>query len=424
MKRPYAARWRLGLALAPVLLVAACGGSSSGPASQPGYDPTHADFAQVRSLLASRAAAVLHHDEAGFLATVDDRDPALVREQRTLFENMSQLRVASLAYAMDPSVELEPGPVRGAGPVFRPQVYEFLQIAGTMQHPVSNALQLTFVRDGRRWLVGAETAASDNDAFDAAQERPWFGKPIAATRLDDLTVLDDRGQRDALRPLAAAIHADIVFDAHQLGIQPSYQLLVDATSNGNATTFSNLSTEQAGAVEFALDEVHRHDPESFQALAGHAIKLNPQHAGAYAADTGLLRHELTHFLLHEYTGDNPKWLVEGIANWMEYYPDAYSERSVVPAFYHRLMSADRELPSIGLFNVDPDVNYEIAQAAVAWLVGHYGMPKLLALMKAYQTHYQGVDVDALTPQMLRLVYGVTERQVVAGAFGLLATYQH
>jgi hypothetical protein len=35
-----------------------------------------------------------------------------------------------------------------------------------------------------------------------------------------------------------------------------------------------------------------------------------------------------------------------------------------------------------------------------------------------------VDVDALTPQMLREVYGITQRQVVSGAFGLLAGYQH
>jgi hypothetical protein len=88
------------------------------------------------------------------------------------------------------------------------------------------------------------------------------------------------------------------------------------------------------------------------------------------------------------------------------------------------MSADRELPIIGLFDDDPDVNYPISEAAVTWLVSHYGMPRLLDLMRAYQTHYQGADIDALTPRMLRLVYGIDEKQVVRGAFALVAAYGH
>ncbi len=413
------------------LLLAGCGGGSSGAtADLPGqshhasYSATHHDFAEVKALLARRAHAVLHDDESAFLATVDPRSPALVRQQRILFENLTQLRVSSLSYVMDPSVQLVPAAVAGDGPSFRPEVFEYLQIAGTMDHPVSNELEVTFVEDGHHWLLGSETTAHDNDAFDAAQERPWFGVATEVERLGPLTVVVDRSDRRSLAPLAQEIHADILFDAGQLGIPPSYRLLVDATSNGNATTFSSLSTEQAGAVTFALTEADPHDTRSFEAVAGHAIKINPHEAGSYAANTGLLRHELTHFLLHSYTGVNPKWLVEGLANWMQYYPDAFAEQSVTPALYHRLVSAPRELPTIGLFNTDPDVNYQIAQAAVAWLVAQYGMPKLVELMKAYRAHYRDVDTDALTPRMLRLVYGIDEHQVVDGAFGLLAQYQH
>jgi hypothetical protein len=61
---------------------------------------------------------------------------------------------------------------------------------------------------------------------------------------------------------------------------------------------------------------------------------------------------------------------------------------------------------------------------VTWLVDHYGVAKVLTLMKAYRDDYAGADVDALTPRLLRQVFGVTEQQVVDGAFGLLASYQH
>jgi Peptidase of plants and bacteria len=337
---------------------------------------------------------------------------------------VSQLSISSLRYVMDPTVQLVPAAVPDGEPAFRPQVFEYLQITGTTQHPVSNALEQTFVEHDHRWLVGAETTSKDNESFDSAQERPWFGVPIVAERRGAMTVLVDQARRSTLGPLTTAIHDHILFDSERLGVPPSFEILVDATSNGNATTFSSLSKEQAAAVTFPLFEADPKDTSSFRALAGHAIKINPHEAGSYAGDTGLLRHELTHFLLHEYNSTSPKWLVEGIATYLQYYPDVFSSQRVTPGFYHRLMSADRELPTVGLFNDDPDVNYQIAQAATAWLVSHYGMPKLLELMRAYRSQNEGVDTDALTPRMLRLVDGVSEQQVVAGAFALLASYQH
>ena len=422
------------MALAGALLLAACGThSSSAQPELPGqgsatsakkYDPIRRDFAAMHSLLAHRAHAVLHDDEAAFLATVDDRDSDLVAQQRTLFRNMAQLSVSSLQYVMDPSVLLVPAPVEGDGPTLRPEVFEFLQIADTLQHPVTNALEETFVKRGGHWLLGAETASDDNEAFDAPQERPWYGVPIVARRLGPMTVLVDREHASTLDPLTTAIHDHIRFDAEKLGVPASYRILVDATSNGNPTVFNANSREQAAAVTFGLGEADPKDPTRFKALAGMAIKINPHEAGSYAEDAGLLRHELTHFLLRDYGSSSPKWLAEGIATWIQYYPDSFSTSQVTDDLYRRLMAADRRLPVLGLFNDDPQVNYEIAQAATAWLVDHYGMPKLIALMQAYQDHYAGVDTDSLTPQMLRQVYGITEPMVVAGAFALLKELNH
>jgi hypothetical protein len=422
-------------ALAGALVLAACGSHSSSSARPdlPGqattrspqkYEPTRRDFAAIRTLLDHRARAVLHDDESAFLATVDQRDHDLVAQQRTLFQNMAQLSVSSLSYTMDPSALLVPAAVEGDGPSVRPEIFEFLQIAGTLQHPVTNALEETFVKRGHRWLLGAETTPDDNEAFDSAQERPWYGVPIVARRLGPMTVLVDRDRAPTLDPLTTAIHDHIRFDADTLGVPASYRILVDATSNGNPTVFSSTSTEQAAAVTFGLGEADREDPTRFKALAGMAIKINPHEAGSYADDAGLLRHELTHFLLRTYSGSSPKWLVEGVATWIQYYPDSFATTQVTDDVYRRLQAADRRLPVLGLFNDDPQVNYDIAQAAVTWLVEHYGMPKLLALMRAYRQNYAGVDTDSLTPRMLRQVYGIGEPAVVAGAFGLLDQLQH
>ena len=45
-------------------------------------------------------------------------------------------------------------------------------------------------------------------------------------------------------------------------------------------------------------------------------------------------------------------------------------------------------------------------------------------MRAYRAQYADADVDALTPKLLRQVYGVTPGEVTAGAWGLLAQFAH
>jgi hypothetical protein len=52
------------------------------------------------------------------------------------------------------------------------------------------------------------------------------------------------------------------------------------------------------------------------------------------------------------------------------------------------------------------------------------MPRLIELMRAYRDQYRDVNVDALTSRLLRQVYGVSQQQVVSGAFQLIATLRH
>jgi hypothetical protein len=419
------------------LLLAGCGGSSDSTAplsprsSSPSdtsttgtsFQPTPADFRAIRGLLARQAHALVGHDQSAYLATVDPSQPDLVSQQTTFFQNVAQLQVSHLSYGIDTSAALVPADIPGDDPVLHPAVVEHLQLSGTLAAPVSNPVDETFVKRDGHWLLGAESQASDRTAFDAPQERPWFGVPIVARRVGPLTVLVDRSQASSLGSLSSAIRDDIAYDARLLGVAPTYRVLVDATTNGLSYDFSSLSIEEAAAVTFG---VTASDPlgDRVTGLAGIAIKVNPKLVDQVVVDAGILRHELTHYLLRQYSGSSPKWLAEGVAAWVQFYPDDFSTYAVPAALYARLLHADRALPIIGLFNEDPSVNYPISQAAVAWLVSHYGVAKLRELMDAYHSDYAGADVDALTPQLLRRVYGVTEGQVVTGAFDLVASFQH
>jgi hypothetical protein len=419
------------------LTLAACGGSepaatpasaapspSASAASSHGrFQPTPADFAEVKALLARQARALLHQDRAAFLATVDPEQPALLRQQRTLYDNITQLPLASLGYGVDTSAALVPADVPGDDPLLHPAVVEHLKLAGTFDRPVSNAVDATFVRRDGHWLLGSESEAKEADHFDTPQERPWFGVPIVAQHVGPMTVLVDRSQADNLAGLTTAVQDDIAYDAQLLGVPASSKILVDATTNGLGLNFSSLSQEEAAAVTFGVTSTDALGQES-TGLAGHVIKVNPHTVDQVVNDEGIMRHELTHYLLESYNGYLPKWLSEGVAAWVQYYPDDFSRWQVPADLYGRLMRADHTLPILGLFNEDPSLNYPISQAAVSWLVAHYGVAELLDLMRAYRAHYTDANVDALTPRLLRQVYGVTPAEVTDGAWGLLAQYAH
>jgi len=421
------------LALALGLGLSACAGSRSQPSTTPSappsssptgsaFEPTAEDFRAIHALLARQARAVRTHDEKAFLTGVDPEQPALVAKEKVLYGNLTQLDLSHLSYGVDPSA-LVPQAVPGGDPVLRPGVTEHLQISDTLIAPVSNPVDMTFVRRDGHWLVGAVSQPEQSGHFDSPQERPWYGVPVVARRDGPLTMIVDRSAADSLGRLTTAIRDDIAYDARLLGVQPSYRVLVDATTNGLAFDFSAVSTEEAAAVTFGLTAT---DPrgDRVTGLAGTAIKINPTMVDRVVQDPGVVRHELTHYLLRAYSGSSPKWLAEGVATWVQYHPDRFDQLEVPAALYDRIRRAGRSLPTIGLFNTDPSVNYPISQAAVTWLVQRGGVARLLDLMRAYRAHYQGVNVDALTPRLLHQVYGVSEAQVVQGAFGLLAQLRH
>ena len=248
-----------------------------------------------------------------------------------------------------------PAHVPGDDPVLHPAVVEHLALNGTFDRPVSNAVDETFVRRARPLAARPRRARpKEADHFDTPQERPWYGVPIVARQVGPMTVLVDRTQAASLSGLTTAIQDDITYDAHLLGVPASSKILVDATTNGLSLNFSSLSQEEAAAVTFGVsstDGLGEHDT----GLAGMVIKVNPHTVDQVVNDEGIMRHELTHYLLNQYNGALPKWLSEGVATWVQYYPDDFARWRIPADLYARLMQADHRLPIIGLFDEDPSL---------------------------------------------------------------------
>ncbi len=410
-----------GGAPAPGTTASPMPGASSG--ARPAYQAGEADRRAVDALLARRAQAVRLRDEARFLATVDDRDPRLVAQQRTLFANLARLRLARYDYETTGD-QLLPDAVRRAvpgDPVVRFQTVEHVQVADVMTGAVGNVVRMTYVRRDGRWLVGQETAP-EPVAGDEGQLRPWFGEPLAVADRGSLVVLTDADDTGLADDLADIVEDAVTADAALLQVVPDRRVLVDATDNGPTVRLDTIGEQEAAAIYtgvFDLDEQGRRTT-----LSGGTIRINPDlTADELTADPGLLRHEVVHLLLRRYAGVLPMWLSEGVAEYARWYPLTTRDLRVTPELWERTQAAPRRLPSAGLFPLDPAVNYLVAQAAAQHLLARGGPTALRSLMEGYRSGVAtgtGTDDSDLTDRLLADVYDTTEAEVVAGAWQALA----
>lgn len=408
------------LAAALLGVLAGCGGTATAPAPSPSASPqpsgpapysvTRRDFGAVRRLMATEATDLLHHDRAGFMATVDR---SFDGRARTFYDNLTSLGVSRLSYAIGED-GVTPAPVPGDDPTFAPEMAEHLQIGGLMSAPVGNIVDATFVRRGGRWLLAAETVdhSTSAEAYSRPQWRPWYGSPISAARHGDVMALTDRGSRVPPARLAAAFAADEARDARILGVSGDVPVIVDATENGSGMVLNTLTKERAGASEMPLYAT-RGSAGAGTALAGHTIEANPKDVGQLLHDTVTDRHEVTHLLLHSY-GGVPTWLSEGIAEYVAGYPGPITFNDVDAGFAH-LRHLPHVIPNSGVFGLHGASDYAIAHQAVRWLVQTYGMPRFIALLKACGRDWHG-SADLGTPKALRQTYGITMGQVTAGAW--------
>ncbi len=261
---------------------AAASSSATAGAEDEHFQPTDDDRQQIRALLKARGTALQDGDRAAFLATIDTQDAAFVRQQETLFANLEALPVESVRYSVDDGAGYPTAKVKGDDPLFRPAVLEQVRL-DVDAAPVTNTLENTFVRRDGTWLLGAESVPGKYRDDREPQSRPWAGTvPIEVAHSGGLVIVVDGRLRGEAQGLADQLVEDIDFDAQALGIAPSYDVLVDATTVGETHAMSTVGDTDAAAVTFPVTYFDNADNAR---LAGIRIKVNPETAGATIADT-------------------------------------------------------------------------------------------------------------------------------------------
>ena len=381
----------LGAVLAVQLTVAAGvaagfpgghGGSAPAPAAPAGsvavrlrpapQEPVGSRDAAVRSLLAARGTAVLHHDRAAFLATVDPRAGAFLRRQAALLDALAPVPLASWSYELDAGQ-------RPVGARWAADVTLRYRLAGFDRVPALRRQHLTFVERGGRPYV-----ASDEDPGHRADRDLWDTGPVAVARGARVLVLARPGPSGPLAALAAEADRAVrrVTGVWGPGWAERVVLVVPQTQRELARLVPGAGDlSQVAALETA--ELDR--PGRGSHPVGDRVLINPPvfaRLGALGRRV-VLTHEITHVASRAVTGAAvPTWLVEGLADYVGYQgvdvPLAVTAREL-----RRDVRAGRlpsRLPPDAAYDgADPRLaqTYEKSWRAVSLLASRYGQGPLL-----------------------------------------------
>jgi hypothetical protein len=347
----------------------------------------------LTDLLARRAAAVTRHDEAAFLADVDQEDPRFVERQRTEYRNLVALGLSSFSLTLTEPSRYRPAndsPLirRYGGQVREVGVTVKYAVSGVDTEPEAEPWVPSFGFAHGRWLLaGEETAGGNRNLPFGAGGQPWEARPVNVVRAAHVVVviskedaeiaphlidLAERGVANVLRFRKAG------WPGKALVVAVSDQKVFDSYFESSPDTLSEIE-----AVSIPrYNEVPEWDGNAHRVLS--RVVFNPATLGT--GDEELqhtLTHELAHVALGLVTSDStPRWLVEGMAEYVAYASEDTPD-SVVRQ-YARHVSATA-LPPDGSFYDSAD-NYVLSWLAVKMIALRYGQAKAFALYEWFQGH--------------------------------------
>ncbi|MFE3324194.1 hypothetical protein [Streptomyces sp. NPDC059176] len=288
-----AGRRAASLAAAGLLLAVGC--------ARPAPDTTARDIGRT---LDARAAAVLRHDEAGYLAALDPKAGRLRETDRREFENLADVPLSSWEYRL--------GQVRRSGHRATAQAELRYRIDGYDKAPVTEDRTLELAERNGRWYVTADRAVRDRT------QQLWQQGDVDVVRGAHSLVLGVGQDRARLGEIAAA--ADRAVPAVSAAWGEAWAgrvvVLVPASLDGMGRLLGAPAAGYRGIAAVTTGETGA----GAQTPADRVI-VNPE---AYevlgpAGRHTVLTHETAHVATRAHTSKaTPMWLSEGFADWAAY----------------------------------------------------------------------------------------------------------
>ncbi|WP_328321757.1 hypothetical protein [Streptomyces sp. NBC_00388] len=377
-----------GCALVLLLLLPGCTGPA-GP-SAPGSTERG-----IRRALDRRAAAVVGHDESGYLSVVDPRAKGLRTAQRAEFRNLAAVPLSSWQYRLED--------VRQEGSTATARVELRYRITGYDSAPVASARTLKLVERGGHWYL------DDDRADPGTGQQLWQQGRVRVARGKHSLVLGVGGSSGLLREVAAvadrAVPAvDEAWHRKWAGrvvvLVPSSLDAMGALLGSPAATYRGIAAvttgEAGGAAAAPADRVIV-NPEAYALLGSLGRQV-------------VMTHETTHVATRAATSAaTPLWLSEGFADWVAYRGSGSGPRETAPELQRAVRSGSlpATLPTDADFGFSDGADrlaraYEGGWLACRLIASHWGEQKLTDFYRAVGAHGQsGGAVEQAMNEVLR-----------------------
>ncbi len=381
--------------------------SGLGPANDPGplIGADAGQAAALRSLLASRAAAMRSRDREAWLATVDPDATAFGERQARVFDNSREvpfaavdLRVASLATGPSAQRRRELG-----APAVVVRVLAGYRLRGFDRTDSEVEQQLTCVQRDGRWYVAADTDGP-------TQPQPWDLGPVHVVVDGDVLALGTAPPA-VVADYARAGAASVRRVTSVWGPAWPRRAVVVVPRDQAEMARLLLRTDQDGLDQVAAVTTGER-PEGGGPAGSDRVVVNP---AAFARLTAagrrvVLTHELTHVAVRSSTrAPVPVWLSEGFAEYVGY-RGVDIGRGAVAARLLELTRQGRGFPSLPTAADFDPARATIAPAySASWLactlvVDRYGQDALVRLYRA-AADSDGSDPDTVLAGALESVLG-------------------
>ncbi|MGP9021247.1 hypothetical protein ACT1U9_22975 [Streptomyces sp. BR1] len=392
--RRFTGGWRrrtAGYGLAALLLASAC----SAPAAAP-----DATSHQVQRTLDSRAAAVLHHDERGYLDAVDPAAGTLRDAQRAEFTNLRQVPLSAWAYRV---TGLTHDGARASA-----QVELRYRIDGYDSAPVVSNRVVELGERAGRWYVTADRPA------DGAAQPLWQQGPVTVLRGTHSLVLGVGQDRTLLQEIARTEDRAV----------PAVSAAWPGMWAGKVVVFVPASLDSMAALLGAPAASYRGIAAVTTGEAGAAgttpadrVIVNPEAYGVLG-DLGkrvVLTHETTHVATRARTSPaTPMWLSEGYADWVGYRGTGRTAAQAAPELQQAVRRGELpdELPADADFGFEGGADrlaraYEGGWLACSLIAQRWGEDRLAAFYAKVgeQKHREGAVEKAMNDEL-----GTTPRE--------------
>jgi hypothetical protein len=388
----------LGLRIALAILVplALLCGATDGALFLAGHGAASAAFVDgdqaLASVLERRAAAVVKHDEATFLADVDTADPRFVDRQRVEFQNLVALGLSTFTLTLSRAHDYEvkdqtltrryPAGIRQVGVTVK------FAVAGVDPEPDAEPWIPTFALVNGGWRLVAEEGAGAGSSFPfGVGGQAWEARPIVVVKTAHVVAVISKEDQEIAQHLLDLAERGMVAVAK---IRPDGwpgKVLMTAVSDQKVfESYFEGSTDKLAQVEAVTvpryNEVPEWDRGAHFTLS--RVVFNPATLGRGNDE---LQHTLTHEFTHvafgpETSAATPVWLIEGMAEYVAFAGDKVTD-SFISRAANRVTGSD--LPADRSFYSSAD-NYLLGWLACRLIVQKYGQPKLLALYDYFKDH--------------------------------------